>query len=80
MFSYGKTVIDSLGNGKFVMLNDDINREDIITAYEAHRHYYFGDYDVEFTKKALDEIQNAIEEEFLRQEESCQASYATANS
>ena len=75
----GKTVIDTLGNGKFILLNDQLNSEDIISSYEAHRHYYFGDYGLEFTKKALDEIQNAIEEEFLRQEESCTASYATAN-
>ena len=74
MFNNGNIVIDTLGNGNFIMIDDKYNSEDIISSYEAHRQYDLGD--VKFTKKAIDEIQNTIEDEFLRQEESCQASYA----
>ncbi len=76
-----KVVIDTLGNNKFVML-DYRNGESVITAKVAYQHYLNCQnkmLPIQFTKKALDEIQNAIEEELLRKEKSSAASYASTH-
>jgi len=77
-----KVVIDTLGNNKFVMLDYKYNTESVISAKTAYQHYLSCDQrllPIQFTKNALDEIQNAIEDELVRQEESSAASYASAN-
>lgn len=77
-----RVVIDTLGNNRFVMLDHKYNNESVISAKAAYRHYFNCDQKllpVQFTKKALDEIQNAIEDELVRQEKSSAASYASTN-
>jgi hypothetical protein len=73
-------LIDTLENDKFVMLDYKYNSESVISAETAYKHYMNPSYllPIEFSTKALDEIQNAIEDELVRQEESSAASYAPA--
>jgi len=75
-------VIDTLGNGRFVMLDCKYNSEYVISAETAYSHYMNCHFSqpIEFSKTALDEIQNNIEDELVRQEKSSEASYASANS
>jgi hypothetical protein len=75
-------VIDTLGNGKFIMQDCKYNDESVIPAKTAYQHYLNCDQKllpIQFTKSALDEIQNAIEDELVRHEESSAASYAATN-
>jgi len=75
-------VIDTIDNGKFVLVNSKQNKESVIPAKDVYYHYLNSDHQflkIQFTKKAIDEIQNAIEDELLRKEESSAASYASAN-
>lgn len=77
-----KVVIDTLGNDKFVMLDYKYNNESVISAKTAYQHYlncHHKSLPIQFTKNALDEIKNAIEDELVRQEESSAASYASTN-
>jgi len=77
-----KVVIDSLGNNEFVMLHSKQNKESVISAKVAYQHYLDCSSEVlpiQFTKKALDEIQNTIEDELIRKEKSSAASYASTN-
>ncbi len=77
-----KVVIDTLGNNKFVIQDYKYNDESVISAKAAYQHYLNCDHKllpIHFTKNALDEIQNAIEDELVRQEESSAASYASTN-
>ena len=73
-------VIDTLENDKFVMLDYKYNSESVISANTAYQHYMNPSYllPIEFSTKALDEIQNAIEDELVRQEESSAACHAPA--
>ena len=77
-----KAVIDTLGDGKFVLVDSKKNKEYLISSYTILQHYLCSDnqfLQIQFTKKAIDEIQNAIEDELLRKEESSAASYASTN-
>ena len=77
-----KAVIDTLGDGKFVLVDSKKNKEYLISSYTILQHYLCSDNQflpIQFTKKAIDEIQNAIEDELLRKEESSAASYASTN-
>ena len=79
-----KPVIDYLGDGKFVLVDSKKNKESVLPANVVYTHYLYCDPDfpflgAQFTKKAIDEIQNTIEEELLRKEKSSAASYASTN-
>jgi len=77
-----KAVIDSLGNGKFVLVDSKQNKESIVPAKDVYMHYFCSDHQflpIQFTKKAIDEIQSTIEDELVRKEESSAASYASTN-
>jgi len=77
-----KAVIDTLGDGKFVLVDSKKNKKSLIPSYTVLQHYFCSDNQfltIQFTKKAIDEIQNAIEDELLRKEESSAASYASTN-
>ena len=77
-----KAVIDTIGNGKFVLVDSKKNKESLIPSHTVLQHYFCSDNQflkIQFTKKAIDEIQTAIEDELLRKEESSAASYASTN-
>ena len=77
-----KVVIDTLGNGKFILVDSKKNTESIIPSYTVLEHYFSSDNQflpIQFTKKATDEIQNAIEDELHSKEKSSAASYASTN-
>jgi len=77
-----KAVIDYLGDGKFVLVDSKKNKESLIPSYTVLQHYFCSDnkfLPIQFTKKAIDEIQTTIEDELVRKEESSAASYASTN-
>jgi len=76
-----QVVIDTLGNGQYVMLDHKYNSESVISAETAFDYYLnpYYSHEIEFSKNALDEIQNDIEDELVRQEKSSAASYAPAH-
>lgn len=79
-----KAVIDYLGDGKFVLVDSKKNKESVLPAKVVYTHYLYCNPDfpflgAQFTKKAIDEIQNKIEDELVRKEESSAASYASTN-
>jgi len=76
-----QVVIDTLGNGKYVMLDHKYNSESVISAHSAYEYYLNPHYSppIQFSKNALNEIQNDIEDELVRQEKSSAASYAPAH-
>ena len=82
-----KATIDVIGNSfinkdlVFVMTDNISGSESLISEKAAHEYYINGDYkcELEFTRKALDEIQNAIEDELVRQEKSHEAFHAAAD-
>ena len=77
-----KAVIDTLGDGKFVLVDSKKNKKSLIPSRTVLQHYFCSDNQflpIQFTKKAIDEIQSTIEDELVRKEESSAASYASTN-
>lgn len=82
-----KAIIDvihsplTIEGATFVMMDYGGKTESYISKKAAHDYYINGDFkfELEFTENAIDEIQNSIEDELIRQEEFSEAPYASTN-